>query len=361
MDIQWDLCSRVTAIEGNFPVLPALLAKGDIPIREAVTDTRCQQTPATLSDISFFFFLPPTSPSSNLLCLVSPHLEVGSAGRSRAKLRLVGRIFPYSLAWVGEDGVARGCAFQPAPAIAMPEQGCWVQAPPLLDTHGGDWVQSKTLGDEGAARGMGGPNISASPFSFTRKGTKMTSSVLAYWQLQGLCRDMHEIMLMCPFWYKELVFCVVLRGVLPLVGFWSFLGILEDESIGFANTSSEVGGGDKRKATRSGITRVCGTAGIKHAKCLGQASGGKKNNNSQLFPIHLHQQGSNCHREEVRFMGNEMHCLQDKGEGEGTHPILPPNQTPSFSAGTTRCLETLGGIQWPEDLSHVSPWCPAVV
>lgn len=41
----------------------------------------------------------------------------------------------------------------------------------------------------------------------------------------------------------------------------------------------------------------------------------EKKHNSQLFPIRLHQQGSNCLTEEVRIMGSEMHCLQDKREG----------------------------------------------
>ena len=47
MDIQQDSCSKVLAIKGDIPVLPASLAKDDVPIREAVTDTRYQQTPAT--------------------------------------------------------------------------------------------------------------------------------------------------------------------------------------------------------------------------------------------------------------------------------------------------------------------------
>ena len=35
-----------------------------------------------------------------------------------------------------------------------------------------------------------------------------------------LVQDLREFTLMCSLWYRELVFCVVLRGGLPLVGFW---------------------------------------------------------------------------------------------------------------------------------------------
>lgn len=66
-----------------------------------------------------------------------------------------------------------------------------------------------------------------------------------------------------------------------LKGWFTFGGgFFEDESIGFANTRGKVGGRDKRKVTRSGIISVCGIAGIKRAKCLAQASGGKKTNSS---------------------------------------------------------------------------------
>ena len=52
-----------------------------------------------------------------------------------------------------------------------------MRASPPFAMHGGARVQSKPLGDEV----MGGPNISTSPFSFARRGTKMTCpSVLAH-------------------------------------------------------------------------------------------------------------------------------------------------------------------------------------
>lgn len=73
------------------------------------------------------------------------------------------------------------------------------------------------------------------------------------------------------------MFCVVLRSVLSLVGgfFW------KDESIGCANISGKVGGGDNRKVTNLGITRVCGP------RCLGQASREKTIAGSSSLPAGL--------------------------------------------------------------------------
>lgn len=60
------------------------------------------------------------------------------------------------------------------------------------------------------------------------------------------------------------------------LGWVFFFPLLEDESVGLANTSGEGGeGGDKREAAGSGITGIRGTAGIRLGECLGQASEGK--------------------------------------------------------------------------------------
>jgi len=146
--------------------------------------------------------------------------------------------------------------------------------------------------------------------------------------------------------------------VLP-EGFFFF----EDESIGFANTGGEVVGGDKRKTTRSGNTRVCGTAGIKHARCLGQASGGEKATAASSSPL-VFTRGLKCLTQEDRIMESKMLCLKDKGEEGRDCPVLPPNQNCLLPALALSYHQTLGDILWPEDTSlcwKTSPWCPALV
>lgn len=61
----------------------------------------------------------------------------------------------------------------------MPEQGRWDRASPLLAMHCGDQVHSKPLRDRGPVEVVVGPDISASPILFARKGTKMTR--LLFW------------------------------------------------------------------------------------------------------------------------------------------------------------------------------------
>lgn len=99
----------------------------------------------------------------------------------------------------------------------------------------------------------------------------------------------------------------------------------KDESIGCANVSGKVGGGDNRKVTNLGITRVCGP------QCLGQASREKTIAGSSSLPAGL----------KVPYRGGqdgrgEMLCPQDS-----VFPRSAARKKPGFTLQRAGCKTLL--------------------